>query len=50
MPETSAVDSQALYDRMQAMIELLKSTQEFLVRSGAAIGPPTGAASALTPR
>jgi hypothetical protein len=26
--ETSDVDGQALYDRMQAMIELLKSTQE----------------------
>jgi hypothetical protein len=34
----SAVDSQALYDRIQAMIELLRSTQQFLVKAGQA--PP----------
>ena len=32
----SAVDGQTLYDRMQAMIELLRSTQEFLVKAGQA--------------
>ena len=34
--EMSDVDGQALYDRVQAMIELLKSTQEFLVKAGQA--------------
>jgi hypothetical protein len=34
--EASAGDGQALYDRMQAMIELLRSTQEFLVKAGRA--------------
>ena len=34
--EMSAGDGQALYDRMQAMIELLRSTQEFLVNAGQA--------------
>ena len=32
--EMSAVDSQVLYDRMQAMIELLRSAQDFLVKAG----------------
>jgi hypothetical protein len=32
----SAGDGQALYDRLQAMIELLRSTQEFLVKAGQA--------------
>ena len=32
--EMSAADGQALYDRMQAMVELLRSTQEFLVKAG----------------
>jgi len=34
--EMSAADGQALYDRMQAMVELLRSTQEFLVKAGQA--------------
>jgi hypothetical protein len=34
--EMSAADGQALYDRMQAMIELLRSTQDFLVKAGQA--------------
>jgi hypothetical protein len=34
--EMSAGDGQALYDRMQAMIELLRSTQAFLVKAGQA--------------
>ena len=34
--EMSAADGQALYDRMQAMVELLRSTQEFLVNAGQA--------------
>jgi hypothetical protein len=32
--EMSDVDGQALYDRMQAMIQLLQSTQAFLVKAG----------------
>jgi hypothetical protein len=32
----SAVDSQVLYDRMQAMIELPRSAQDFLVKAGQA--------------
>jgi hypothetical protein len=32
----SAVDGQALYDRMHAMIELLRSAQDFLVKAGQA--------------
>ena len=34
--EMSAVDGQTLYDRMQAMIELLRSAQDFLVKAGQA--------------
>jgi hypothetical protein len=34
--DMSAADGQALYDRMQAMVELLRSTQEFLVKAGQA--------------
>jgi hypothetical protein len=34
--EMSAVDGQALYDRMQVMIELLRSAQDFLVKAGQA--------------
>jgi len=34
--EMSDVDGQALYDRMQAMIQLLQSTQAFLVKAGQA--------------
>ena len=34
--EMSAVDGQALYDRMQAMIELLRNAQDFLVKAGQA--------------
>jgi hypothetical protein len=34
--EMSTADGQALYDRMQAMVELLRSTQEFLVKAGQA--------------
>jgi hypothetical protein len=34
--EMSAIDGQALYDRMQAMIELLRSAQDFLVKAGQA--------------
>jgi hypothetical protein len=34
--EMSAVDRQALYDRMQAMIELLLSAQDFLMKAGGA--------------
>jgi hypothetical protein len=34
--EMSTVDGQALYDRMQTMIELLRSGQEFLVKAGQA--------------
>ena len=34
--EMPAADGQALYDRMQAMIELLRSTQEFLIKAGQA--------------
>jgi hypothetical protein len=32
----SGGDAQAFYDRMQAMIELLPSTQEFPVKAGQA--------------
>jgi hypothetical protein len=32
----SGGDAQALFDRMQAMIELLRSMQEFLVNAGQA--------------
>jgi hypothetical protein len=38
--ETTAADGQALYDRMQAMIELLQSTQDFLVKGGHARPAP----------
>jgi hypothetical protein len=31
-----STDGQALFDRMQAMIELLRSTQDFLVKAGQA--------------
>jgi hypothetical protein len=31
--EMSTVDDQALYDRMQAMIELLRSAQNFLMKT-----------------
>ena len=34
--EMSAADGQALYDRMQAMVELLRSTQDFLIKAGQA--------------
>jgi hypothetical protein len=34
--EISAIDGQALYDRMQAMIELLRNAQDFLVKAGQA--------------
>jgi hypothetical protein len=34
--EKSAVDGHALYDRMQAMIELLRSAQDFVVKAGQA--------------
>jgi hypothetical protein len=34
--EMSGGDAQALYDRMQATIELLRSTQEFLIKAGQA--------------
>jgi len=34
--EISAIDAQALYDRMQAMIELLRNAQDFLVKAGQA--------------
>jgi len=34
--EMSTVDGQALYDRMQAMSELLRSAQDFLVKAGQA--------------
>jgi hypothetical protein len=34
--EMSAADGQALYDRMQAMIELLQSCQQSLVSTGQA--------------
>ena len=34
--EMSAVDGQTLYDRMQAMIELLRNAQDFLVKAGQA--------------
>jgi hypothetical protein len=32
----SGGDAQTLYDRMQATIELLRSTQEFLIKAGQA--------------
>jgi hypothetical protein len=38
--EMSAGDGQALYDRMQAMIELLRSTQAFLALALTGIDPP----------
>jgi hypothetical protein len=34
--EMSAVEGQTLYDRMQAMIELLRNAQDFLVKAGQA--------------
>jgi hypothetical protein len=34
--EAPADDGQALYDRLQAMVELLQASQEFLVRAGQA--------------
>jgi hypothetical protein len=34
--EMSDVDGQSLYDSLQAMVELLRSTQEFLVKAGIA--------------
>jgi hypothetical protein len=34
--EMSTADGQALFDRLQAMIELLRSTQDFLVKAGQA--------------
>ena len=34
--EASADDGQALYDRIESMIELLRACQEFLVNAGAA--------------
>ena len=32
----SGGDAQTLYDRMQAMVELLRSTQDFLIKAGQA--------------
>ena len=32
--EMSGTDAQAIYDRVQAMIELLETTREFLARAG----------------
>jgi len=36
MPGNVGRDGRALYDRMQAMIELLRSTQGFLVKAAQA--------------
>jgi hypothetical protein len=34
--DMSAIDGQALYDRMQEMVKLPQSTQDFLVKAGEA--------------